>query len=116
MRAAFSLPWDRWTEETTEQPMPNSIPNPVIIIQKGANILTAASASLPTPWPTNTPSMVVITAIQAIPINVGMNIFLKSPGMLSEPKSMASLFIFKFITFPNRAAKIGQIYSDKEFL
>ena len=40
-------------EATTEAPTPNISPIPAAIIKSGAVIFTAASASLPIPFPTN---------------------------------------------------------------
>ncbi|CCZ43975.1 unknown [Bacteroides sp. CAG:545] len=73
--------------------MPSISPVAVIRSQNGEKIFTAASASLPTPCPMNTPSITVITEMHSIPSKVGRSILLKSFGMLSEPKSMASLCI-----------------------
>ena len=89
---------DRWTEATTDEPTPKSSPIPVVTMKSGATILTAANASLPTPRPTNTPSAIVMHAIQTIPSNVGKKILRNRTGMFILPKSIRSLCITQ-ITF-----------------
>ena len=58
--AAFSLSRDRCMDDTTEQPMPSISPMAVIRSQNGEKMFTAANASLPTPCPMKTPSIIVI--------------------------------------------------------
>ena len=91
--AAFSLSWDRCMDDTTEQPMPSISPMAVIRSQNGEKMFTAANASLPTPCPMKTPSIIVIKEMQSMPKSVGISILPNSFGMLSEPKSIASLCI-----------------------
>ena len=51
--------------------MPNISPSPVPSVKSGAVRLTAASASLPMPRPTNIPSVMTNTAEKTIPMTVG---------------------------------------------
>lgn len=80
-------------EDMSEQPMPSIRPMAVIRSQNGEKMFTAANASLPTPCPIKTPSITVIKEMQSMPKSVGISILPNSFGMLSEPKSIASLCI-----------------------
>ena len=71
MRAAFTFPCDKWMEATTDAPTPNISPMPVENNHNGATIFTAASASLPIPFPTNIPSVMTNNAENIIPSTVG---------------------------------------------
>ena len=66
-RADLLLPLDNWIEATTEHPAPTISPIPVKSISKGTQIFTAAIPSLPTPCPTNIPSIAVTADILSIP-------------------------------------------------
>lgn len=91
-------------EAITDAPTPNIRPMPVVIINKGAVMLTAAKASLPIPLPTNIPSVMTNTAENTIPTTVGNSNFLKSVEMFVFPKSM---LCFIFLPLFNCAAKLG---------
>ena len=69
--ATRRLPCARFTDAITEPPMPNISPSPVPSVKSGAVRLTAASASLPMPRPTNIPSVMTNTAEKTIPMTVG---------------------------------------------
>lgn len=84
-------------EATTDAPTPNISPMPVVIINSGAVMLTAARASLPIPLPTNIPSVITNTAEKTIPSTVGINNFLNSLGISIFPKSMLSFIKTMFI-------------------
>ena len=69
--AALMLPAARWSEETTDAPTPSISPMPIITIVGEMQMLTAASASLPHPRPTNIPSVAVTAQSASIPSSVG---------------------------------------------
>lgn len=71
-RAAAVLRLVKRIEQTTEQPMPIMIPMPDINSQIGAEMLTAATPSGPTPYPTNMPSTTVTVDMAIVPIRVGI--------------------------------------------
>lgn len=66
-------------------------------ISKGTQIFTAAIPSLPTPCPTNIPSIAVTADILSIPSNVGTKYFRNNVNTFSVLKSIASLFMFNYI-------------------
>ena len=88
--AAFISPLARRILAITDEPMPNISPRPVTTIKSGATLLTAAMPLAPTPCPTNTPSIMVRSALKTIPIRVGKNSCLNNFGILSFPKSRLS--------------------------
>ena len=96
-RADLLLPLDNWIEATTEHPAPTISPIPVKSISKGTQIFTAAIPSLPTPCPTNIPSIAVTADILSIPSNVGTKYFRNNVNTFSVLKSIASLFMFNYI-------------------
>ena len=91
--ATFFLPCDKLMEVSIPPPMPNINPTPVIIIKIGAEILTAAIASLPIPFPTKIPSTTVNSADAAIPIMVRTSNLVNSFPTLMLLKSRLSLCI-----------------------
>ena len=84
---------------TTDAPVPNSSPSPVLSEYSGELMLTAARASLPTPLPTNIPSAMLNIELKSIPKTVGMNNFTNSLGMFVLPKSILSLSIAVLLFF-----------------
>ena len=93
IRAVFCLPRDKCIEATTEQPAPTINPTPVKNINTGIKILIAAMPSLPTPCPTNIPSIAVTADILNMPNKVGMKYLLNKVNTFTVFKSIASLFI-----------------------
>lgn len=81
-------------EATTDAPTPNIRPMPVVIMNKGAVMLTAAKASLPIPLPTNIPSVMTNTAENTIPTTVGNSNLLKSVEMFGFSKINAVFHLF----------------------
>ena len=104
--ATLRLPCDKWMDVTTEAPTPNINPTPVVIINRGAVILTAASASLPTPLPTKIPSVITNTAEKTIPNTVGINNLRNNLEISMLPKSILSFIsIFSFFFMLQRYGK-----------
>ena len=108
IRAVLTFPCARWIDATTEAPTPNISPTPVLMRNSGAVILTAASASLPTPRPTKMPSVMTNAAEKTIPRTVGISSLRNNRGISMLPKSILS-FMFSFfgsskITLPARSA------------
>ena len=99
MLAALVFFLDRCICATTDAPVPNSSPSPVLSEYSGALMLTAARASLPTPLPTNIPSAMLNIELKSIPKTVGMNNFTNSLGMFVLPKSILSLSIAVLLFF-----------------
>jgi hypothetical protein len=95
-------------EATTDAPTPNINPMPVVIINSGAVMLTAASASLPTPLPTNIPSVITNIAEKTIPNTVGINNWkyssLRSQYYLSFP------YFLSFSCCKDTAGNTGKNY------
>lgn len=92
-RAAFTLSLARCIDAQTDAPTPSIRPIPIITIVGAIQMLTAASASLPMPRPTNMPSVAVTAHNDSIPNNVGKRYFLNNTGISAFPKSIASRFI-----------------------
>ena len=93
-------------EATTDPPIPNINPIPVAIIKNGAAILTAASASLPIPFPTNIPSVMTNIAEKTIPSTVGTNNLRNNMETSILPKSILSFITF-YLLFVKSGAKVG---------
>ena len=83
-------------EATTEAPTPNISPIPAAIIKSGAVIFTAASASLPIPFPTNIPSVITNSAENTIPSTVGISNLRNNVEMFMLPKSILSFITSYF--------------------
>ena len=95
--APFTFPSASRMLPITDAPMPNISPIPVHTRKRGATMLIAASASLPTRCPTNMPSHILSAELKSIPTRVGKNIAVKSFPILPFPKSSLSLCIIVYL-------------------
>ena len=91
--AALTLRLARWIDDTTEAPTPSIRLIPTITMVGEIQIFTAARASLPTPRPTNIPSVAVTAHNDSIPSTVGTKYIRNRRGIPVFPRSIASLFI-----------------------
>lgn len=105
IRAVLTFPCARWIDATTEAPTPNISPTPVLMRNSGAVILTAASASLPTPRPTKMPSVMTNAAEKTIPRTVGISSLRNNRGISMLPKSILSFIVFVFWECKDNASR-----------
>ena len=97
MRAFFCCPRERWMDATTDAPAPNIMAKLVLSRNSGAVILTAARASLPIPFPTKIPSVMMNAVENSIPSSVGISIFQKIPEIFIFPKSIVAFIDCLFL-------------------
>ena len=90
----------------TDAPMPNISPMPVHIRNRGATILIAARALLPTPWPTNMPSQMFSAELNTMPMRVGKNMARKSRLIFPFSKSSLSRFIVSLVKYTDSANRL----------